>query len=44
MERTIKQSSYASPDIFTPLTDPYCKTCPWKNFKWSGNPSCQTSL
>jgi len=33
------QSSRASPDIFTPLTEPYWKKCPWKNFEWSGNPS-----
>jgi len=35
---TIKQSSRASPDLFTPLTVPHWKTYPWKHFKWSGNP------
>jgi len=40
---TIKQSSRASaPDLFTPLTVPHCKKCPWKKFKWSGNRSSHT--
>jgi len=35
---TIKQSSRASPNLFTPLTVPHWKKCPWKTFRWSGNP------
>jgi len=35
---TVKQFSCSSPDLFMPLTEPHWKKCPWKNFKWFGNP------
>jgi len=35
----IKQSSRASPHLFTALTVPHWRKCPWKNLMWSGNPS-----
>jgi len=41
---TIKQPSRLSPDLFTSLTVPHWKKCPWKNFKWSGNPRYKRHL